>query len=81
MLNDNRQCRLGKWYATASSEGWSGDPEFRRLDGPHARVHTHAREVVRLFNLGQREEAAEKYRKMEEASVEVLAILERLSSR
>lgn len=79
-LTDHRQCRLGKWYAAARSEGWEANADFRQLDDPHRRVHAHAREVVRLFNAGQRVEAEAEYEKMDDASGEVLFLLEKLSA-
>ena len=80
-LTDHRQCRLGKWYSSVSDPVMRQSSEFQSLDEPHARVHAHAREVVRLFNAGLKEEAEAEYARMEEASVDVVRLLEALAAR
>jgi methyl-accepting chemotaxis protein len=79
-VTDHRQCRLGRWYGSVEEPRWRDNPYYAALDAPHARVHAHAREIVRLFNAGRRDEAEAEYVLLEAASSEVLELLERLST-
>lgn len=73
-------CRLGKWYF----EG-EGKDCFSRLDGyaaiasPHQNFHQYGRESVTAFRAGEPLRGMEWVAKLETASMEVLAGLERLA--
>jgi methyl-accepting chemotaxis protein len=77
-LSDHRNCRLGKWYYSESSERYRNNAAFRHLEQPHAAVHSHGKEAARLFGMGKLHEALAEIEKVEEASVQVLADLDRL---
>lgn len=77
-LSDHKTCRLGKWYYGDGKQKFGGNAVFQRLDQPHAAVHRHGKEAARLFGLGQLQEALSEIAKVEAASVEVLADLDRL---
>ncbi len=77
-VTDHHSCRLGKWYDGDASRCYHGLAAFRDLEAPHARVHTAARDVVRLFNAGERVTAMEEFRKLEAASDAVVAGLDAL---
>lgn len=79
-LTDHHKCRLGTWYDSVKDPVLLGNPDFAALKEPHAEVHTHAMEVVRLFTDGQRQEAEAAYQRMEAASDRVLELLERIGS-
>jgi methyl-accepting chemotaxis protein len=78
-MPDHHVCRLGKWY-----EGLTR-PEFRNLDAyralvePHARVHAHGRAALVAHAAGRPAEAFEALAALNEASREVLALLDELS--
>ncbi len=67
-VTDHRSCRLGKWYYGTDSRCYHDNPAFKALEAPHAAVHTAAREIVRLFNAGDRLAALEEYKKLSSAS-------------
>lgn len=73
-------CRLGKWYF----EG-EGRECFAKLDGyaaiatPHQAFHQHGRDAVTAFRSGDPLRGMEIVRKLESASMEVLAGLERIA--
>jgi methyl-accepting chemotaxis protein len=77
-LTDHQTCRLGKWYYSEGAERFSGNAAFRHLEQPHAAVHRHGKEAARLFGMGRLQEALTEIAKVEQASVEVLADLDRL---
>jgi methyl-accepting chemotaxis protein len=77
-VTDHHSCRLGKWYYGDGKACYGQDPHFQELENPHARVHIAAKEIVRLFNAGDRAAALKEYAKLEEASKEVVAGLTEL---
>ncbi|MBI5162584.1 MAG: CZB domain-containing protein [Magnetospirillum sp.] len=79
-VTDHRSCRLGKWYYGDGGTRYGSHPAFRGLEDPHARVHAHAREIVRLFNGGDRIAAMAEYEKLEQASGEVVGGLTQLGT-
>jgi methyl-accepting chemotaxis protein len=77
-VTDHRSCRLGKWYYGDGSACYHANPVFQGLEDPHARVHVAAREIVRLFNGGDRIAALAEYAKLEDASRQVVGGLTQL---
>jgi hypothetical protein len=73
-------CRLGKWYY----EG-EGKDCFSKLDGytaiaaPHQAFHQHGKDAVSAFRTGNALRGMELVEKLEAASMEVLAGLERIA--
>ncbi|MGE5545449.1 MAG: methyl-accepting chemotaxis protein [Solirubrobacterales bacterium] len=77
-VTDHRSCRLGKWFYGDASACYHTNPIFRGLEDPHMRVHAAAKEIVRLFNGGDRIAAMAEYQKLEGASKEVVGGLTQL---
>lgn len=77
-VTDHHSCRLGKWYYGDGSKCYHGNPVFQGLEDPHARVHDCAREIVRLFNSGDRLAAMAEFQKLEQASQDVVGGLTQL---
>ena len=77
-VTDHHSCRLGKWYYGEGSTPYKNNDAFKGLENPHMRVHTAAKDIVRLFNAGDRVTALNEYRKLEEASKEVVSGLTQL---
>ena len=81
---DHTQCRLGKWYAAEGRDLFAGYPAYRTLDLPHSKVHAGARRMLGNLTMdwetdtGVQMDLAEGLREMEEASAEVMRILDRL---
>lgn len=78
-LADHHSCRLGKWYYSVSDASVTGRREFASLEAPHEAVHRHGLEAVRLYNNGDIDAALQEIALVEEASVDVLNLLRRLS--
>ncbi|MEA4839174.1 MAG: hypothetical protein VB101_12920, partial [Rhodospirillaceae bacterium] len=53
-------------------------PGFKRSDDPHRRVHAHGQEAIRLFNSGDFVGASAAAERMDEASLEVFALLDEI---
>lgn len=77
-LKDHHQCRLGTWYDNQGQQRFRGNEDFLRLAEPHRRVHDHGIQAARFYEAGDLERAFIEMRSMEEASVEVLDLLDRL---
>jgi methyl-accepting chemotaxis protein len=77
-LSDHKNCRLGKWYYSDGAQEFINSAVFQHLEQPHAAVHRHGKEAARLFGLGHLQEALREIAKVEAASVEVLADLDKL---
>jgi hypothetical protein len=76
----HKTCRLGKWYY----EG-EGRACFSQLDGyaamerPHQSVHAHGHQAIASFYAGDYAGGVASIERMEDASMEVLACLERMA--
>jgi len=79
-LADHKSCRLGKWYYGPGSLPYREHSAFTRLEGPHAAVHQSGKEAARLFNAGNLNGAMEAIGRVEEASEDVLALLDELDA-
>ena len=77
-LTDHHNCRLGKWYYGEAGQRFAGNAAFRALEKPHEAVHRHGKEAARLFSSGRIEEALSEIGKVEVASTDVLASLDRI---
>ncbi|CAA7616437.1 cache domain-containing protein [Magnetospirillum sp. UT-4] len=77
-LADHHTCRLGKWYDAVSDERLRGHPAFGKLLDPHQRVHAHGKRALELHVAGHFDEASEEIDRLNQASHEVLALLDEL---
>jgi len=77
---DHTKCRLGKWYTSVQPENFSVNfkDKFVKLDNPHARLHTVASNVIKLYNAGKREEAFALYEECLPFSKEVVSLLDQM---
>ena len=80
-LSNATTCRLGKWYHGPESTHLRELPAYRDLAAPHHAVHEHGIEAVRCFNDGRYDDAVKHIERVEQASQEVLACLDRLIAR
>ena len=76
-LADHRSCRLGKWYEAARAQ-FSDSQTFVALETPHAATHEAGKRAARLWSQGNREGTEAAFAEMEEASKEVLRLLDQL---
>lgn len=77
-LADHHSCRLGKWYYGDGSLGMRGHRAFAPLEKPHALVHEHGKRAARAFESGDLAGALKEIALVEQASVEVLRLLDDL---
>jgi methyl-accepting chemotaxis protein len=77
---DHTQCRLGGWYYTEGAQKCSTMESYRRMEGPHKRIHALGREIIGLVDQGRREQAKVKFKEMEQVSAEVISFLDALAS-
>ncbi|MDP4025140.1 methyl-accepting chemotaxis protein [Methylobacterium sp. NEAU 140] len=80
-LSDHHSCRLGKWYYGDASLPYRDNPAFQALDAPHERVHVHGKEAARLFAAGDLRGALQAIGRVDEASRQVLGLLDDLTAR
>lgn len=80
-LADHTSCRLGHWYFMGDGrERYSHLPSFARLDAPHEAVHSSGLAAVEAARRGNLQEAASYLSAMEQASLEVAAVLDSLNA-
>ncbi|NVK19045.1 MAG: CZB domain-containing protein [Methylocystaceae bacterium] len=77
-LSDHTCCRLGKWYYSDAANELKNHPAFSALEAPHERVHTLGIEAVHLYNAGDVEGALAEIAKVDEASKDVIRLLDEL---
>jgi len=77
-LADHRSCRLGKWYYSDAAARFAGEPSFKALEGPHERVHRHGKAAAHLFAEGRIDDALKEIAAVEDASREVVRLLDTL---
>ena len=83
---DHHNCRLGKWYDTGEGSERFGDmPSYGLLEAPHAQVHERAREALACVHgnwdavdVNSAREVLGAFQEMEEASAEVMDIIQRI---
>ncbi|MCK9284999.1 MAG: CZB domain-containing protein [Rhodocyclaceae bacterium] len=80
-FSDHRGCRLGKWYYEGDGRtSFAQLPGFREMEQPHARFHENGMAAVRLFKEGNQAAGFGAVERMEQASLEVLACLEKVAA-
>ncbi len=78
-IADHTQCRLGKWYYTGDGKQHYGDSmSFRSLEEPHKNVHECGLEALSAFRQGDEQVMLEALKRMEAASIDVMALLDDL---
>lgn len=79
-LIDHRQCRLGQWYNSDQSRQYQKSSSFKGLDRPHADVHQFGIEALKQLKSGETKQSLVSFEKMEQASSQVINILDDLAS-
>jgi methyl-accepting chemotaxis protein len=77
-LPDHHNCRLGKWFDGCTDERVRSLAAFRNLAEPHQRVHRCGKEALDLFARGDFSATIEAAKKLNDASLEVIACLDAL---
>ena len=79
-LADHHSCRLGKWYDSIDDEQLLNNETFKAIVEPHRIVHECGIQAAKLFKQGKQQEAWEAYKLMDDASKDVIQLLDRLIS-
>ena len=78
-VNTHQECRLGKWYYGGEGHTlFAGNDVFRQLEQPHASVHNNGREALTAFNNGDISALSDALARMEQASSQVIVIIDQL---
>jgi methyl-accepting chemotaxis protein len=72
-------CAFGKWYQTHGQASCGSYAEFREIDAPHAQVHELGKQAVSAYNNGDKDKAFDLCAKMEENSMQLVGILDKLN--
>jgi len=78
-LANHHTCRLGKWYDAVSDQRILSCPAFAAMVEPHQRVHQAGKRALSAHWQGDAGAAAAAAGELRQASVEVVALLERLA--
>lgn len=79
-LADHTACRLGQWYRNPGDSNLMNKDAFVRLERPHAQVHTAGKEALIAASEGNQALVQQRLREMENASEEVMQLLDRLGA-
>jgi len=77
-LSSHLSCRLGKWYYGDLAEQYAHLKSFQELEIPHKIVHDCGISAVEKFNAGDLEGSLELLAKVDEASEDVIRLLDEL---
>lgn len=77
-LANHHNCRLGKWYYAIKDPRYIDHPAYKALEDPHAKVHIHGIEAAKKYQDGDLSGAIIEVRHTEEASKEVIRLLNEL---
>ncbi|MDU4092527.1 MAG: methyl-accepting chemotaxis protein [Pantoea sp.] len=76
-VNTHHECRLGKWYYEGEGHAlFAGNEKFRQLERPHAEVHNSGRAALTAFCQNDIKAMSNFLAKMEEASSQVIVIID-----
>ncbi len=79
-FSSHTQCRLGKWYYEGEGrECFSKLSGYSDIESPHIQVHDFAQNALVAFEQGQSDQVVAFVEKMENASLNVIAGLERMA--
>lgn len=77
---DHKQCRLGQWYNSDQSRKYQKKSSFKALDRPHGEVHQHGITALKQLQSGDIKQSLISFEKMEQASGQLINILDDLAS-
>lgn len=75
-LANHHGCRLGKWYDEQTNEMITTLSAFKALAEPHERVHSYGKKALEYHEKEDATAALECAKKMDEASLEVIKLLD-----
>lgn len=78
VVGDYKSCRLGKWYYGIECDRFRDNKVFMELEKPHMELHEIAKKAVIAFGNNDIKAAEEGLKKMDECSVQVFRVLDKL---
>lgn len=79
LVNTHTECRLGKWYYNGyGAQHYANFDSFRKIERPHKQVHESGREALLSAERGDYETMLQHLSAMEQASVDVVTMIDRL---
>jgi methyl-accepting chemotaxis protein len=76
---DHSASRLGQWYKNEGREQYGSTSTFNRIDEPHKAVYRSGVEALTLILAGEKDEAIGHLNKMEQASSQLISLLDDLT--
>ncbi len=78
-------CRFGKWYREEGKKVFKHAPSFKLIDAPHKTIHEMANENISYIKESDRriefrDRIIENFKKMENASIELFNLLDKLAN-
>ena len=77
-MPSHTSCAFGKWYQSKGKQAFGANSCFVGIDNPHAQVHSLGRQAVQACNAGDASKARGLCAQMEQASVDLIDMLEQL---
>jgi len=77
---DHKQCRLGQWYGSDQSRQYQKSSSFKALERPHSEVHQHGISALKELQNGDIKQSLHSFEKMEQASGQLINILDDLAT-
>jgi predicted nucleic acid-binding Zn-ribbon protein len=77
---DHKQCRLGQWYSGDKSRKYQKNSSFKALERPHLDVHQNGIAALKQLQSGDTKQSLLSFEKMEQASSQLINILDDLSA-
>jgi predicted nucleic acid-binding Zn-ribbon protein len=77
---DHKQCRLGQWYSSDQSRKYQKNSSYKALERPHADVHQHGITALKELQSGDIKQSLLSFEKMEQASGQLINILDDLAT-
>ncbi|MBF0565269.1 MAG: CZB domain-containing protein, partial [Nitrospirae bacterium] len=75
-LTDHTLCRLGKWYYTDGRQFCGNLSSFKAIEAPHKKLHALGKDIVSIYNNGDKERAKKLLEELEILSGQIINLLE-----
>jgi methyl-accepting chemotaxis protein len=79
-IPDHHGCRLGKWYDAIADRAILDKQAYKAIIEPHQKVHASAKAALTAATEGRLDDAFAAIEGMNQASIDVVALLENLAS-
>jgi len=77
----HHDCELGKWLYSDGKTHFGSLPEFRELEGIHAKMHGYVRNIITKKNAGDVSGAETQYKELETVSGRIINLLDELDAK